>query len=504
MKLLILVLTYNARNHICDVLDRIDSKYLSHQSDIETEILIIDDASSDDTVSVVYEHIFQNNYPVRVLSNPINQGYGGNQKIGYTYAIDKGFDMVVLMHGDGQYPPEEIDNIIQPIIEDKADVVFGSRMITKGGALEGGMPLYKYWGNKVLTTFQNYILSMSLSEFHSGFRAYSVKQLQKIPLQYNSNDFDFDTDIIIQLNDIRSRFQEIPIPTHYGDEVCNVNGVKYAYQIVISSIYSRIQNFGLLYVRKFDYEIIDSNYQSKTEFDSTHSYTIDYIKPDSVVLDIGCADGYIGAKLIEQKNCTMHGVDQRVSKEAVNHYQSFAVCNLDNEEITLPPDLEKLDYVLLLDVLEHLDCPEEFLSKLRQLTADYNPEFIISTGNIGFCVTRFALLFGQFNYGKRGILDLTHKRLFTFKSFCSLIEEEGYKIVTRAGIPVPIPFIIKNKFLSKLLLSINTLCIKLLKSLFSFQIIITAKPLPTLNTLLEQAKDTGNKQYNTFLMNKRK
>ena len=504
MKLLISILTYNARDHICDVIDRIDNKYLSQQTNIETEILIIDDASIDDTVSVIYEHISQNNYPIKVLSNPVNQGYGGNQKIGYTYAIDKEYDIVVLMHGDGQYPPEEIDNIIQPIIDNNADVVFGSRMITKGGALKGGMPIYKYLGNKILTAFQNNILSMSLSEFHSGFRAYSVKHLKKIPLQYNSNDFDFDTDIIIQLNDIKARFQEIAIPTHYGDEICNVNGVKYAYQIVKSSIYSRIQKFGLLYVRKFDYNLLIGDYQSKTEFDSTHSYAINHIKHNSVVLDIGCADGYIGKKLIAEKNCIIHGVDQRISKSALNNYKSFSVCNLDREEISLPDNLESLDYVLLLDVLEHLECPEEFLSQLRKLTAKYNPEFIISTGNIGFCITRFALLLGQFNYGKRGILDLTHKRLFTFNSFHSLIEEEGYKIISQKGIPAPIPFIIKNKLLSKILLYINNFCIKILKGLFSFQIIMIAKPLPTLNMLLEQAKDVGSKKYNNFLEDKRK
>lgn len=499
-KTLIFILTYNAQDHIAGVLDRIPEHMRNNNN---YEILVIDDASKDNTLDVIYNYRFSNNYTIRVLSNKINQGYGGNQKIGYTYAIEKKFDAVIMLHGDGQYPPEQIEAMISPILASEAEVVFGSRMLEKGAARKGGMPYYKYIGNKVLTSFQNSVLSMQLSEFHSGFRAYDVKQLEQIPFHYNSNGFDFDTDIIIQLNDTKSRFHEIPIPTHYGDEICHVNGIKYAFNIIKSSIYSRVQKYGIFYTRKFDYEHRNSEYESKTQFDSTHTYAIEQIEPDSVVLDIGCADGYIGELLIEQKNCTIHGVDRHISKEAINHYQSFAVCNLDNEMLSLPDNLEKLDYVLLLDVLEHLENPEKFLYQLRILTAKYNPKFIVTTGNIGFIITRFSLLIGQFNYGKRGILDLTHKRLFTFGSFRSLLKEEGYLIETEKGIPVPIPFIIKNKILSKILLTVNVLLIKLLKGLFSFQIAMVVKPLPTLDILLDQAKNHGNTKQKEFLEDKR-
>ena len=138
-----------------------------------------------------------------MLRNEINQGYGGNQKVGYAFAIERGFDFVVLLHGDGQYAPEELPKLLAPLRDGRADAVLGSRMMTTFGALRGGMPLYKYVGNRVLTALQNRLLRANLSEFHSGYRAYSVRALRDLRFRLNSNDFHFDTEIIVQLSDGR-------------------------------------------------------------------------------------------------------------------------------------------------------------------------------------------------------------------------------------------------------------------------------------------------------------
>ena len=136
-----------------------------------------------------------------VLKNDLNQGYGGNQKIGYYYAIANHFDVVVLLHGDGQYAPEQLPILLKPFTrnQDKPDAVFGSRMLNRRQAIRGGMPYYKYVGNQVLTAAQNFLLGSNLSEFHTGYRLYSVEQLNKIPFDLNTNDFHFDTEIIVQL-----------------------------------------------------------------------------------------------------------------------------------------------------------------------------------------------------------------------------------------------------------------------------------------------------------------
>jgi glycosyltransferase involved in cell wall biosynthesis len=203
----------------------------------ELDVLIIDDASRDGTFARGFEESRREGVPfrVRVLFNPVNQGYGGNQKLGYRYAIDNGYDLVAMVHGDGQYAPECLPGLLKPFEGEKIGAVFGSRMLTASGALRGGMPLYKFAGNRVLTWIQNRLLRSSLSEFHSGYRLYSVRALQSIPFERNSKDFHFDTEIIIQLLIAKVPIQELPIPTFYGDEICRVNGIAYALNVVLAS-----------------------------------------------------------------------------------------------------------------------------------------------------------------------------------------------------------------------------------------------------------------------------
>src|SRR4029453_10896786 len=138
-------------------------------------------------------------FALTVLFNPENQGYGGNQKIGFHYAIEKGFDFVALIHGDGQYAPECLPELIEPLASRQADAVFGSRMMRKADARRGGMPLYKFVGNRILTSVENPLLRTNLSEWHSGYRVYSTDALRRIPFHLNSSVFHFDTEIIIQL-----------------------------------------------------------------------------------------------------------------------------------------------------------------------------------------------------------------------------------------------------------------------------------------------------------------
>jgi glycosyltransferase involved in cell wall biosynthesis len=179
-------------------------------------------------------------FKITVLRTPENQGYGGNQKLGYRYAIDNGFDIVALVHGDGQYAPEKLPALLAPFTHNEAEAVFGSRMIDKRAARQGGMPAYKWIGNQILTIFQNKMLGTNLSEFHSGYRLYSTAALAQIPFEKNTNDFHFDTEIIIQFVLRKMRIAELPIPTFYGDEVCHVNGMKYAWDVFRSTVKARL------------------------------------------------------------------------------------------------------------------------------------------------------------------------------------------------------------------------------------------------------------------------
>jgi len=139
-----------------------------------------------------------------------------------------------------------------PVLKNEADAVFGSRMMYPARALKGGMPFYKFLGNRILTLIQNFFLGAYLSEYHSGYRVYAVNVLKEINFQYNTNEFHFDTEIIIQLILKGLRIKEISIPTYYGAEICYVNGLKYALNVIKSTIDSRLHAMNICYCRKFD------------------------------------------------------------------------------------------------------------------------------------------------------------------------------------------------------------------------------------------------------------
>lgn len=225
----ILVVAYNAASTLRQTLHRIPE---SLRCKID-EIFVFDDASRDDTteIGLAVKAEFQGCH-LNVYKNPQNLMYGGNQRKGYQYAIEKGLDIVVLLHGDGQYAPEVMQELLTPLETGKADMVMGSRMMIPGAALRGNMPQYKYYGNKILTWMENRLIGTNLSEFHSGYRAYSVAALRNIPLDRLTWNWHFDTQIILEFAKRGYRIREVPIPTYYGDEICHVNGIPYAINCV--------------------------------------------------------------------------------------------------------------------------------------------------------------------------------------------------------------------------------------------------------------------------------
>jgi len=486
-KVLIFVVCYNAEKWIESVLDRIPDDVMKNKN-FSTEILVIDDQSPDRTFYAVDDYARRRpEIKINVLYNPKNQGYGGNQKIGYCYAIKKGFDAVVLLHGDGQYAPEYLGQMIQPILDEEADAVFGSRMIRRLDALKGRMPLYKWIGNQLITGIQNRIMKSRLSEFHSGYRAYNTKALASIPFEHNSNYFDFDTDIIIQLLDTKKSIKEIPIPTFYGDEISRVNGIKYAIRIIFACILSRIMRLGIYYHPKFDYERSSmSSYESKLGYPSSHQLALDRVNPGSTVLDIGCGPGLM-AEQLAAKNVKTISIDRQVQKNARKN--SWKWLEVDLQQYDFSDDFGDVDYVLLLDVIEHMKSPERLLQLLRERYSRSCPEVLITTGNIGFFVVRIGLFLGSFNYGRRGILDMDHSRLFTFSTLRRTLELCDYEVVSVHGIPAPFPLAVGEGWLSRFLLFLNRVLIFVSKGMFSYQIAIIAKPLPTLEHLLEDAHE---------------
>jgi glycosyltransferase involved in cell wall biosynthesis len=480
-KLLVFVIAYYAESTLELVLERIPRSVFA---DYECEVLVVDDASEDRTFAIGRD--YQRSHPeirTTVLRNEHNQGYGGNQKVGYAYAIAHGFDFVAMVHGDGQYAPEELPRLLEPLRTGRADAVFGSRMMDRFGALKGGMPLYKYVGNKVLTTVQNGMLGTRLSEFHSGYRIYSVKTLDRIPYRLNSNDFHFDTEVIIQLLNAGARIRELPIPTYYGDEICRVNGMKYAKDVLWATLQNVAHRSGLLHQRRFE-PVSNGNthYDLKLGYSSSHTYALDAVPPGSKVLDIGAGPGGL-ARELRNKGCDVTVVDQHAPAVPVIDVK---VITQDLED-PLKFDARQYEYLLMLDVIEHLRNPERFLEELRKQFEHDPKKVILTTPNVAFVVQRLMLLAGQFNYGKAGILDSTHTRLFTFRSLRHLLRDAGFKIKAVRGVPAPFPKVLGNGLLGRAAVAANVALIRLSKTLFSYQILIEAESTPNVDFLVSDA-----------------
>jgi glycosyltransferase involved in cell wall biosynthesis len=481
-RLLIFIIAYYAESTLRWVLDRVPGQLFAS---FDCELLVVDDASSDATFDIGLDYQRDHSpVPMTVLRNEHNQGYGGNQKVGYSFAIDRSFDFVALVHGDGQYAPEELPRLLEPLVQGGADAVFGSRMLEPRKALSGGMPLYKYVGNRILTTVQNSLLGSSLSEFHSGYRIYSVEALKRIPFRLNSNDFHFDTEIIIQLLNAKAKIVELPIPTYYGDEICRVNGMKYAKDVMWATLQNVAHRSGLRYQRRFDPKLEgNAHYDLKLGYDSSHTYALAAVPDGARVLDIGAGPGDLATELLK-KGCKVTVVDQHPAEIDPGLVRVFTQ-SLDDD---IAFDVSEHDVLLMLDIIEHLRDPERFLEQLRKHFGYEKKTLILTTPNIAFIVQRIMLALGQFNYGQAGILDRTHTRLFTFRTLRRLLNDEGFRIKSIKGVPAPFPKVLGNGWLGKLAVSVNRGLIRCSRTLFSYQIYVEAETTPDVSFVLADAR----------------
>jgi 2-polyprenyl-3-methyl-5-hydroxy-6-metoxy-1,4-benzoquinol methylase len=417
MKVGVLVVAYNAETTLVDVLDRITPTMRAGLA----EVLVQDDHSSDATFSVATEYLRAGtDLSLTVVRHAANLGYGGNQKAGYTYAINHGWDVVVLLHGDGQYAPEVMADLVDPIVQGRADAVFGSRMMTKGGARQGGMPAYKYAGNRILTTAQNALTGLRLSEWHSGYRAYRVSALAELPFVGNSDGFDFDTEIILQLHAARKTIVEVPIPTYYGDEICRVNGIAYARDIMVDTVRHR---FGRTGFGGGQLGHVAQAYAYKPSPHSSHGRVLQMMQRRAPmrVLDVGCGPGWL-AEALQAQGHQVTGVDMAEEPGARQRMTKFVQADLEHG---LPEQIGGgFDVVIAADVIEHVRHPEHLIAQMSDRLRS-GGTIIASVPNIAHWYPRARTAVGMFDYDQRGILDATHLRFFTRKSFLRLAHQSG-------------------------------------------------------------------------------
>lgn len=195
----------------------IEKTYRDIPKDLQVKVLVVDDASSDQTVKVAKK------LGLETFRHPTNLGYGGNQKTCYWEALKYNPDIVVMIHPDYQYDATLTGELVRPIIDNRFDIMLGSRIRTRNEVLAGGMPWWKYLGNRFLTIMENIITGLNLSEYHTGFRAYNKKVLKTIPFQRFSNSFVFDQQILVSAVNFKFKIGEIPVPVRYFPEASSAN-----------------------------------------------------------------------------------------------------------------------------------------------------------------------------------------------------------------------------------------------------------------------------------------
>ena len=452
----IVIVTFNAVTTLMRVLKRITPNVWRNVE----QVVVLDDASSDATFELAVGIKTLVDLPkLQVLKHPRNLGYGGNQKAAYQYLLEQGFDVVVLLHGDGQYAPELLSHLYGPIVRGEADAVFGSRMMkTYGGPIKGGMPLYKYVGNRILTFLENRALGMHLTEFHSGYRAYSLQALRQIDFLRMTDEFHFDTEIIIKLHHQNFQIREVPIPTFYGDEVCYVNGLKYAKDI-LRAVWRYKQTTRAVKAHPEFQEYFVPCPPKRSKY-SSHFYARQMVSPAREVLEVKRGESGLAERLAADG---VSVTEMRLTAQGLQESERFPA--------------RRFDRILALDLLEHQFDPAGTLRLLRRLV---KPDglVILSVPNVANFTVRLMLLAGRFRYADRGILDHEHVRFFTRRTIRELVEDAGFDVMSEQATAIPLERVIALNPEGRLLRTLTRLlglATRMAPSLLGYEVVLAAR-----------------------------
>jgi 2-polyprenyl-3-methyl-5-hydroxy-6-metoxy-1,4-benzoquinol methylase len=338
------------------------------------------------------------------------------------------------------------------------------------------MPLYKYLGNRILSGYENRILGLNLTEFHSGYRAYNLHALKKIEFGNMTNDFHFDTEVIIKLHHQHYAIEEVPIPTYYTTELRYAKGMKYALNVFQAvRRYKKTSWSSRCYPEFQEYFI---HYPIKETKYSSHYYALQMVGHDHEVLDVACGEGFFANEIAKQGNrvAGLDSLPQAYHDSAMcGYYSADLNAGLDNVVDQLKG--RRFDRVMLLDILEHLYDPKQILTQCHALLEE-DGQVVVSVPNVANLSVRLMLLFGNFNYTDRGILDRTHQRWYTRKTARELVRQAGYKIVAERMTVIPISLALglsPEGFIFKVLNSLLGVLTRLMPTLLGYQIMLVAR-----------------------------
>ena len=471
----VFVISYNAELLIQETLRRIPEEIWRA---VEV-VYVVDDCSMDETTRQAMD------YPdpygkLKVFRNRVNRRYGGNQKFGYQYAIDRGLDAVVMLHGDGQYAPEMLPDLFRPLVDGDADVVIGSRMINRRDALAGGMPKYKFVANIFLTWIENLLSGLSMSEFHSGYRGYGTRFLRRVPLWENSDEWHFDTHILFQARQAGATIRELPIPTRYGDEVCHVNGISYGLNCIRSALLYRLHRWGLIRLNRYDIAPrarIDS--RKLDDPYSSHSLILRRLRqmklPGDRALDLGFGCAAI-ASALQKDGVVLDGIDRDPEAAAESGALFRRVFQNDLNRLDDIPLDGKYDIILAADILQFLVDPADFLSRLKKHLVK-GGLLAVALPNVVNIQTRLRVLFGNFPLHHRGLLEAQALHFYTLDGMRQLLVRAGWQVegteVTSFPLTLVFPFLRRKRW--RLPLWICRGFTLLFKGLFAYQGVLFCK-----------------------------
>jgi 2-polyprenyl-3-methyl-5-hydroxy-6-metoxy-1,4-benzoquinol methylase len=482
---LVFFLAYGAERLTDAVLARIPDPLLR---DPAWHFLLIDDTERRDVADAAAKWVAERGLDRwTVLRNLSDQGHGGIQKLAFRWAVDRGFDLVVLLPADGQYTPEDLPRFREIRDRERADVVIASRMLDPATRRASGMPAILRFANRAVTRVQNAFAGTSYSEFHTGCRAYSGDFLARCAFEAASNGYTFETEMLLQAAHAAAVVREFPVHVRYDQRLRRMGRASYAWASIRAALRYRMHLTGAFCSLQYR-GLRPVVYGDKGDLVySSHAAALAVVRKmaPAELLDLGCGPGFV-AERCEALGVKVTGVDAR--PPLPGRMTTFHRMHLDRDP--LPVDAFSFPLVMMLDVIEHLSDPEGFLLRMRNESrmlgvADEPPVLLLSTPNVAFAAIRLNLLLGRFNYAERGILDIDHRRLFTRASLRRILDDCGYDVIDMRPVPAPFEAVFRNR-LGGVLGFFARILARLWPTMFAFQWLVRCTPRPGLRRLLER------------------
>ena len=439
---------------------------------LQIEVVVVDDDSPAAAAQAVRHWAEQARRDrFKLLRSDASLGYGGRRKLACRLALDGGFDHILIVPASGVHHPEAISQLHAQILRGEADL-----LVAPSAAL-GFLA-------RLLDRFQRRITRIPAAGQAGGLRAVSAALLKRIPFEVADNGRIFDTQMLLQAVYAGAAVAlAAPAPPSPNKPA---RSARDAFASLLAAVQFKFHQMGMVCALTYRH-LEPFRYRDKAAMlYSSHAMALDLVRArrPRTLLDIGCGPGHIASRC-RDLGAVVTGVDAFLPHPGtMDHFH-----RTDLESEPLPVNPFDFDMVLLMDVIEHFEDPERFLLDLRGKShrpGHPPPVIVISTPNIAFFSIRLNLLMGRFNYAERGILDVSHKRLFTRSSLLSAIRVCGYTVESIKPVPAPFEAVIPNR-LGTLLARVAAALAWLMPGLFAFQFLVVCRPLPSVASLLAQA-----------------